>query len=162
MLVNCAHCNKELNRKPYFVKKYKHSFCNHSCKNQFQTKYIQVKCNTCQKPLTRTLYSLTRNSSGNFYCNHSCAAKSRNRFVTGENHCNYKTGLYRYRQKALEYYGPFCMNPSCLLTKLIKIPIHMLDVDHVDEDRKNNKIENLKVLCVWCHALKTRRHRVKI
>lgn len=32
----------------------------------------------------------------------------------------------------------------------------MLDVHHRDGDRKNNKIENLEVLCVWCHALETR------
>src|SRR5438876_2230962 len=32
----------------------------------------------------------------------------------------------------------------------------MLDVDHLDNDRTNNSLDNLRVVCVWCHALKTR------
>lgn len=33
----------------------------------------------------------------------------------------------------------------------------MLDVDHINSNRKDNKLCNLQVLCVWCHALKTRK-----
>lgn len=33
----------------------------------------------------------------------------------------------------------------------------MLDADHVNGDRSNSKKGNLQVLCVWCHALKTRK-----
>lgn len=33
----------------------------------------------------------------------------------------------------------------------------MLDVHHLDSDRSNGLPENLLVLCVWCHALETRR-----
>ena len=33
----------------------------------------------------------------------------------------------------------------------------MLDVHHVDGIRQNNHPDNLEVLCVWCHALKTRK-----
>jgi hypothetical protein len=33
----------------------------------------------------------------------------------------------------------------------------MLDVHHKDGDRENGSIENLEVLCVWCHALYTRK-----
>jgi hypothetical protein len=27
----------------------------------------------------------------------------------------------------------------------------MLDIHHIDHDRKNNTFENLACLCVWCH-----------
>jgi hypothetical protein len=37
-----------------------------------------------------------------------------------------------------------------------EIPLEMLDVDHIDNDRSNNELENLQILCVWCHSLKTR------
>lgn len=30
-----------------------------------------------------------------------------------------------------------------------------LDVDHVDSNRKNNSLDNLKTLCANCHRLKT-------
>lgn len=33
----------------------------------------------------------------------------------------------------------------------------MLDVHHRDGNRSNNKLSNLEVLCVWCHALETRK-----
>ena len=46
------------------------------------------------------------------------------------------------------------MNPNCPIT--FEIPRYMLDVHHKDENRSNNKIENLEVLCVWCHAVLTR------
>lgn len=37
------------------------------------------------------------------------------------------------------------------------VPVHacQLDVDHIDGNHKNNKIENLQTLCANCHRLKT-------
>jgi hypothetical protein len=32
----------------------------------------------------------------------------------------------------------------------------MLDVHHKNNDRNDNRLKNLEVLCVWCHALHTR------
>ena len=49
------------------------------------------------------------------------------------------------------------MNAACVITNAgIGILEDMLDVHHKDSNRKNGTIENLEVLCVWCHALKTR------
>lgn len=55
-----------------------------------------------------------------------------------------------YRVRAMKEYGAFCT--QCGYDKDPK----MLDVDHIDSNRKNNALENLQVLCVWCHAAKTR------
>lgn len=41
---------------------------------------------------------------------------------------------------------------SCNLTEWLSNPIP-LEVDHVDGDRTNNKLDNLKLLCCNCHAL---------
>lgn len=37
------------------------------------------------------------------------------------------------------------------------VPVHscQLDVDHIDGNKQNNKIDNLKTLCANCHRLKT-------
>jgi hypothetical protein len=76
---------------------------------------------------------------------------------SGEGHHKWKGGKASYRQRALKKYGRECGNQSCQIRAAgIVIPEEMLDVDHIDNDRENNSLENLKVLCVWCHAVKTR------
>jgi 5-methylcytosine-specific restriction endonuclease McrA len=56
-------------------------------------------------------------------------------------------GGYKYRQKALDYYGAKCM--SCGYDASIKA----LEVHHIDSNRKNNSIDNLNVLCANCHTI---------
>lgn len=55
-----------------------------------------------------------------------------------------------YRDKALHYYGEKCS--TCGFDEHVLL----LDVHHIDEDRNNNSLENLQVLCVMCHARVTR------
>jgi len=48
---------------------------------------------------------------------------------------------------------------NCSLEKWLDQPI-MLEIDHIDGDRTNNNINNLKLLCPNCHAqTKTWRNR---
>jgi hypothetical protein len=63
----------------------------------------------------------------------------------------YRDGKYTYRKRAFIAYGKRCDECGYDLYE------EMLDVDHIDNDRSHNGIGNLRVLCVWCHALKTRR-----
>lgn len=67
-------------------------------------------------------------------------------------------GRYDYRQRAVKQYGIACANKNCPIKAAgIEIPERMVDVDHINENRADNDIENLQVLCIWCHANKTRR-----
>jgi hypothetical protein len=161
LICKCAQCNKEVYKKPSQVQRYRHAFCGNECKDKFQTKRFVTKCETCGRVVHKKLHQAKKSKSGKHFCGRSCSAKFRNRFIVGDKHVNYKHGTSTYREKALRFYGHSCQNENCPLSKIITIPTHMLDVDHVDEDRKNNKMENLRVLCVWCHAVKTRRHWAK-
>lgn len=67
----------------------------------------------------------------------------------GEKHPLY-TGS-GYRRQAIRIYGLSCDNKSKCPLRNIKLPSFMYDVDHRDGNHGNNKIENLRVLCVWCH-----------
>jgi len=52
--------------------------------------------------------------------------------------------VYAYQRIAYEKYGR-----KCMICGQIK---GQIDVHHKDRNRKNNKIENLQVLCAKCHA----------
>lgn len=60
----------------------------------------------------------------------------------GMNNHMYKTGIGTYRQRAYEHYGKKCNR--CESTR------HLV-VHHRDEDRTNNDLTNLEVLCKRCH-----------
>ena len=69
--------------------------------------------------------------SNKIYCSKKCKCSSR------------KRPHLKYRKTVCEECG--------------FIPIHIcqLDVDHINSNHKDNKINNLKTLCANCHRLKT-------
>lgn len=60
----------------------------------------------------------------------------------GKDNHQYKTGIGTFRKKAIEAHGEFCNR--CGSTQEI-------EVHHIDENRNNNKLSNLEVLCKQCH-----------
>lgn len=62
----------------------------------------------------------------------------------GKSNPNYKNGILNYRRRALAHYGKKCNRcESC----------KFLIVHHVDENRNNNHLTNLEVLCKSCHQV---------
>jgi hypothetical protein len=91
--------------------------------------------------------------SGLFFCSRKCkeAAQSIGGIKAIQpGHYGTTNGIYGYRERALRHYGSRCQ--SCGYEK----DVRMLDVDHIDSNRSNAALSNLQILCVWCHALKTR------
>jgi len=60
----------------------------------------------------------------------------------GTDNPNYKTGIGTFSKRAFEHYGRKC-NRCGSEEKLL--------VHHQDEDRTNNELSNLEVLCKRCH-----------
>jgi len=60
----------------------------------------------------------------------------------GKANHQFKTGIGTYSKKAFEYYGKVC-NRCSSVDKLL--------VHHKDENRANNSMNNLEVLCKSCH-----------
>ena len=90
---------------------------------------IRKKCPVCK------LYFFTLNNAREKEtCSHSC---SNTYFRTKENG-------KEYRHKAFKKHGYACN--KCLDKRRYVLQIH-----HKDEDRNNNKINNLMVLCANCH-----------
>ena len=155
-LFQCSECSTWFYRRRDYIKDPDNCHCSLKCAHAYRKTSITTTCDYCGKEITRKPSLLKKYKY--HYCSRNCSAAANNkRHRSGKNHPNYTNGSKSYRKRALREYGHKCQNPDCLLTKeLGELPVEMLDVDHIDNDRSNNAIENLQVLCVWCHAIKTR------
>jgi len=144
---NCEVCQKEYTASKHALPKRR--ACSVDCGHKLRNKHITVTCAQCSTPFSIRARRLKLSKSGLVFCSRLC----KERASSYGGHLERGTGKYSYRERALSEYGSSCN--SCGYDT----DARMLDVDHVDSDRGNNKISNLRVLCVWCHALKTRQVR---
>lgn len=154
----CSHCQKKTYRRKAYLARSKTNYCSIKCRSAGQVTSVKVSCKNCKKSIFKTFKTFHKSKSKNFFCNGSCSASTTNKVTkAGNKNPNYKHGRSSYRAKALRNFEHKCHNPECLLTpQLENIPVEMLDVDHKDNNRSNNELSNLLILCVWCHTLKTR------
>ena len=163
--IKCKNCGKEVIRTFADIKKSKTNnfFCNRSCSatyngekhpkrkkvyNENRFKY----CIFCKKELVKTQKK---------YCNNTCRNNHEyEKFLKkwfdgaddgcrGKNKENKSTYIERYLR---EKYGNKCQ--KCGWNEINeytgKVP---LDVHHINGDWKNNKEENLELICLNCHSL---------
>lgn len=95
-------------------------------------KFENRVCPCCESTFTTEL----RASNKQITCSRSC---SNTYFRT-------RDGATTYRERALKHYG--CICSSCGFSNVLALEVH-----HIDKNRDNNSIENLKVLCANCHTL---------
>lgn len=134
----CEFCNNGY----YARKDVKSRFCSNSCKQNYRRENSakqKYTCFYCGKEFEA--YAKGNLGKKNYCCR---SHKDADRLYNNKNKSE-----YRYR--ALKFYGESCADCGYELNS------SMLDVHHIDGNRKNNTLENLRVLCVWCHALETRR-----
>jgi hypothetical protein len=127
--------------------------CSKSCSSLARVRQIDLTCEVCGRTFTRTPSDLKLSKSGLFFCSRACKDQAQSLgglSAIQPSHYGKGNGAHDYRERAMRYYGAKCQ--SCGYDQ----DHRMLDVDHIDDDRLNNNISNLQVLCVWCHALKTR------
>ena len=142
----CDCCDKEIYKKEYDLKRFVHKFCSKECRNTFSTKSRTVYCTHCGEPVIRKASQMLKSSSGNHFCNKSCAASFNNKADkrTGINHPNWTNGKASYtkfKKDACE---------CCGYSKHREI----LQVHHKDCNRDNNAENNLETLCPNCHYIK--------
>jgi len=95
-----------------------------------RSRAIKVKCSICKREYLRRK-------------NHRCKTSICKQCICNHNgKLSYKNGYGSYVERAINHYGKICS---------ICESIKNIEVHHIDFDRTNNEIENLKVLCKSCH-----------
>lgn len=145
--VSCKQCSKQFNAKPSWIKNGYGKYCSRTCSHISNRTGKIVHCFVCNKEVYKRPKALKGSKSGKLFCTKSCQTKWRNAEFVDEKHANWKGGLHAYRRMMLQSNK----NQICTLCKTQDKRV--LAVHHVDENRKNNTIENLQWLCHNCHHL---------
>jgi hypothetical protein len=145
--ITCSICNKDFKIKPSRLKDGYKKYCSRECAHASTRLGKKVSCFMCKETIYKSQKALKKSKSKKFFCNKSCQTKWRNDLYKGEKHSNWKGGIYAYRRMMLESDSP----QQCKLCK--STDVRILAVHHIDEDRKNNSLENFAWLCHNCHHL---------
>lgn len=117
-------------------------YCSQECSHKGNVKLIKCKCANCGKTIFKTPHKLKQSKSKNVFCSHSCSASYNNTFRE-------KVSVNTYRRIAFENYEHKCN--ICGWNKDERV----LEVHHIDENRQNNELDNLIILCPICHRYLT-------
>ena len=153
--VKCKICNADFYAKPRHLKIGWGKHCSNTCLYESMKTGTWVACSTCNKKIYRSLKELRASKSHKFFCDKSCLASWKNTHIlSGEQHANWKFGENAYRAIMIRKGAP----PIC--GKCGINDFRVLVVHHIDRNRKNNQLSNLKWLCKNCHYLEHERKTV--
>lgn len=99
-------------------------------------------CKYCDKEIYRTQYQIVKNKSGFWYCSRECGNLHKNQL---QEESGQWSNTSNYRKTAFKLYPHICSVCGW------KEDERILEVHHIDENRKNNQGENLCILCPTCH-----------
>lgn len=137
VLIKCKTCGYEWDFSPSNIMP--------SSANQYsfigcpKCKYTTLKCDYCGKEFERLKSDLNDSKSGLHFCSKECGNRYKNDLV--KNTINSSD----YRRNAFEHYEHKCA--ICGYDEDERV----LEVHHIDENRQNNHIDNLIILCPICH-----------
>ena len=146
--VKCKVCKKSFYIKPNRQKRGWGKFCSRKCMSIRMHNGSEFRCSACGRKLYRTKLQIKRSRINKFFCNKSCFAvwKNKNIFY-GDKHGNWKGSSNVYRSIMLRN------KIRAVCSKCGITDIKVLVVHHIDQNRKNNNIDNLVWLCRNCHYL---------
>lgn len=145
--VYCTRCGKTFYAKPHWLQKGWGKYCSSFCQHQARKNGKIVKCFMCGKSTYKPDRIIARSRSKRYFCSRSCQLKWRHTVFIGPKHSNWKYGENAYRGIMLRRGVP----RICALCTEKNMQI--LTVHHLDNNRRNNKPNNLCWLCYNCHFL---------
>lgn len=145
--VNCLLCGKEFYARPSNVLSGWGKYCSSRCQYQSFRTGVTKKCFTCGRDVYLSLTRLSHSTSKKYFCDKTCQTKWRNKEFSGLKSKKWKDGISTYRDAMLNS----SRLKKCFLCK--EKDFRVLVVHHIDENRKNFKMDNLVWLCHNCHHL---------
>lgn len=149
----CSNCNKNIYKSPYSLSHHKIFFCDKVCQKQYQrknSKRIIVDCNYCGNSLIKNSSQQRSSKTGLYFCNNLC----KNKYLAKNKRWQKDEVNSHHQRKNILYEK---VNNTCQKCGYDEDK-RMLDIHHYDQNHQNNKWDNLRVLCVWCHI---KCHRLK-
>lgn len=147
LVKKCLLCGKKFNTKPSHVEMGYGKYCSAACHHSGMKTGKFVKCYTCGEEVYKTVKALRISKSKKWFCSKSCQTTWRNKEFSGSKHANYVNGMFMYRNL-------LSRSDAVKQCRLCKVgDLRVLAVHHLDENRKNNTLENLVWLCHNCHHL---------
>jgi len=170
MIITCK-CGKEFSAYPSRVKNGRAKYCSKNCKNKYHTRRSGLKYNIKKEnptwfvsgfipwnkgkkgvmptPWNKGTRGLLKANSGSFKKGNITWNKGKDwKEMQWEKHPNFNGGKYSY----VRHLRRLGKKPICERCKKIGEFSNKIVVHHKNEDRTDNKIENLEVLCSVCHS----------
>lgn len=151
----CKYCSEPFEAEVKEVNRGNAKFCSLSCLGKYngekQKKDPNVECAYCGKPIRRQPSVIEASATNTFFCcrEHKDKGQRLDSGIESIQPDHYGSGEKNYRKRKLrEIEEPQCS--ECQRT----LPEPVLQVHHIDGDRKNNNLDNLEVLCPTCHELR--------
>jgi len=133
----CKFCNTE-----FFTRKdQEKKFCSHKCSSESRKKRLPVKCDTCDSPFEIIPKRYNKSKHKKFFCSKECKLKAHR--VGGS--------------IAPEHYGSVAYRSLFESHELVCSRCGYnefdcgIDIHHKNENRNDNRKENLIPLCSPCH-----------
>ena len=152
---NCLHCNKEFQANLRDINKGNGKYCSISCSSAYRKGKTKIQepnceCSFCSKLIYKSPSKLKISKSGFIFCSRTCKDQAQK-----------IENLNIFRDMVPDHYGSSTDYRSiCFRTKPMicedcgyQEVSEILEVHHIDCNRDNNDITNLKVLCPTCHAI---------
>ena len=123
-------------------------YCSHVCSSKARLKEkVNVECDNCKKTFEKRKNKIKRS------IRHFCTNKCKQIYYKVNPHergiysgHNGKSAITSYRKIAFANYEHRCF--YCGYNRFVDV----LQVHHLDENRNNNVLENLRIVCPTCHA----------
>lgn len=134
VLIKCKTCGYEWSISPSTIMP--NNVAQHSFSGCPECKYQEVECSYCHKKFKRLKSQI---KTENVFCSKECGNRFKNESV------KILDDGTAYRRNAFNTYPHKCA--ICGYNEDERV----LEVHHLDENRRNNVIENLVILCPICH-----------